>query len=183
VRWIGLCVWLSAVALCSAPPEARKTAPKQQKKAKMSSTLVLRNPRGNVTLELSHPKYVPAGGKVDEIPYQLLVLRPSGAPAETIEDYRGSTEAVCPIGDEKKLWSPDGMYLVLLRMDGVEVRRKGQFERQYLGVLGIEEKDFVIFRTAPKKTATASNFQGWRPDRPHTMRIITGANREEDAEP
>lgn len=79
-------------------------------------------------------------------------------------------EALMPYPVEEDCWSPDGRFLVVIRTR--DVLPGGETGRHSFEFLDVEFGSWVCFR-AGLSFASADNFLGWDPSRPHTMLIVS----------
>jgi hypothetical protein len=131
--------------------------------------LIMKSPnRSGITVILSYP-FKPPANDWDLSYYQLVTEHSADGREKVVEDLRGS-DAAFAATEELGRWSPDGNYLILIHAESILTRPV-----QSLRFLTLEDEDFVDFATASGMFASASNFNGWYPDKPHSAKIITAS--------
>jgi hypothetical protein len=114
------------------------------------------------TLLFAAPAYVSTS--VEDTPYQWLQLCGAGGK---------SCRTLLDVPADKTLGlSPDGRYLLCLRMTGVDAAGR-TYRRQYYELYDLVEGKAVTFNTDAGVTATTDNIQGWSADRPHALEVST----------
>ena len=146
---------------------------------KHDKVVELKSPTAPLSVVFSHPKYIPANDQ-DDIPFQLVVIQHSDKKPHVLEDFRGSTRALVPWLASENRWSPDGRYLVMIRLESVS---NHDYRHQFLAIYDFENSSFVNFRTTDGKFTTIANFAGWVAGEPHAVRIVLGVRKEGKALP
>jgi hypothetical protein len=122
------------------------------------------------TLLFAAPAYVSTS--VEDTPYQWLQLCGAGGKScRTLLDVRGAGGVSMP-ADKTLGLSPDGRYLLCLRMTGVDAAGRS-YRGQYYELYDLVEGKAVTFNTDAGVTATTDNIQGWSADRSHTLEVST----------
>ena len=143
--------------------------------------LELRNPTSKYSLIFSLPLREPSGDEEEIVPWQRLEIRKGTAKSRVAMDLSkdGPHSAVAPYWDRDELWSPDGLYAVLMRSS--RVRAHGTMDPFQLEFFGLENGRAALFQ-AGNEYASTDNFLGWKAGAPHTM-LITVANQTLEAQP
>jgi hypothetical protein len=112
----------------------------------------------------------------------LSVLDPTIPREEIVEDLSDSPSiAVRPALGSDLLWSPDGRYLLVIRLH--EPFADGEAGREWdFDFLDILNADWVSFH-AGERFACFDNLYKWHPDRPHTLLLREGRNTILEAGP
>lgn len=79
-------------------------------------------------------------------------------------------------------WTPDGLYVIVLRHVGVDAVTQTIREMTY-ELCGLAERGPVAFRTAQGTRASTDNIQGWDPASGHGLEISTGRRKKAVALP
>lgn len=124
-------------------------------------------------LVLSNPAYL--ADTVDETPYQLLQVCNEQRHCKTLLDVRGG-DGVSVTSDTSLSFSPDHLYLIVLRMAGVDVMTK-TYKKHYYEIYGIVEGAVVGFQTKEGKNATTDNILQWSHQYPHALEISVGRKK------
>ncbi len=125
-------------------------------------------------LVLSNPAYL--ADTVEETPYQLLQVCNEQRHCQTLLDERGG-DGVSVASDTSLNFSPDHLYLIVLRMVGVDVMTK-KYKKHYYEVYGLVEGAIVGFQTKEGINATTDNILQWSDQYPHALEISVGRKKQ-----
>lgn len=122
-------------------------------------------PAGDTGLSyvFSHPAYL--ASSVEETPYQLLEVCDRAKACRKVFDLRGEPSGVTVSPDTG--FSPDRLYVIVMRLMQVDKRRK-QYGRQTNEHVGVREGAAVRFVT-PK--GHEAGIGGWSAAHPHALEV------------
>ena len=126
-------------------------------------------------LVLSHPAYL--ADTVEDTPYQLLQVCNKQRRCQTLLDGRGGGNGVSVASDNSLNFSPDRLYLIVLRMVDVDARAK-TYRKNYFEIYDLEEGVVVGFQTKEGKNATTDNILQWSTHEPHALEISVGWEKQ-----
>ncbi len=140
--------------------------------------LSLNSPNGKFVVTFSNPAFV----DFDETttPYQLITLTKGNQATSTLSNLRGTSTALAPYAKRTR-WSLDGNYLLLTEMTEVDPAR-ADYGHEFLKVLDLTSGRYVYFTTAEGISANFANFDGWKPNTPHTLSVLV-RGKDCDADP
>jgi hypothetical protein len=125
-------------------------------------------------LVFSDPAYLSTS--VEDTPYQRLRLcDEQGRHCRTMLDVRGTGGVSMP-ADKTLGLSPDGNYLLCLRMTAVDAQGR-TYRGQYFESYDLGTAARRAFTTATGVTATSDNTSGWAADRPHALEVSAGPGK------
>lgn len=167
----SLLVFAFLAAPANAEPHGRKTIAPESVRYDV--------PTLHSWVELAAPAYL--AGEVEETPYQLVQLCGDSGRCRVLLDLRG-LGGVTVSADPSIAFSPDRLYLIVLRMIAIDPEAK-TFRKQYYETYGLREGILVNFKTANGEYATTDNILGWSSQHPHALTIGAGLKGTELAYP
>ena len=162
---------MSVAAAFAAAGCAHARPSSREERAMIPNEVSIPVPSLHRTLVFTAPAYVSTS--VEDTPFQWLELcDESGRDCRTLLDASGTGGVSMP-ADRSLGLSPDGRYLLCLRMTGVDVAGRS-YLTQYYEVYDLTAARTVSFNTAAGVTATTDNIQGWSADQPHALEVSAG---------
>jgi hypothetical protein len=163
---------LAAVAMVAAASASEPISACDAESAAVDSGaqhMTLSHPSGPAAVRFERRVQLPDGdGDCGSFGWRRIAIeRPGGAVTVAGQDPKDTTLFLPAIQDDET-WSPDGRFLVVLR-----IARNGQGPTT-LQFLDLRRAAWTGFRAGPV-TATAKAFRGWLPGRPHSARLIDPA--------
>lgn len=161
IRFVGVIV----LALATLGVPAHAGADARNKSAPTHVTYEI--PSLQSWIEIAAPVY--RADTVEETPYQLLRICNRRRGCHTVIDSQGM-DGFTVSADPSLAFSPDRLYLIVLRMTNLDPKNK-TFGKQYYEIYGLREGHVVGFRAQNGENAKTDNIGGWSPHDPHALEI------------